>query len=123
MNSYETLDGDIEKVVKVRELPPIEIRNQQVNALIEYFWKMTGRKPKSYQLELLADYILADTLRDKATHKVKQTEYPVLSFTQMKLRNRRERRVGDDNLDFIKTKEVDNNPNSFKVKTKNKEDN
>ena len=122
MNSYDVLDGDIEKVTKVKELPPIEVRNQQVTALIEYFWKVTGRKPKSYQLELLADYILADTLRDKATHKVKQTEYPVLSFTQLKLRNRRERRVGDDNLDFIKTKEVDNNPNSFKVKTKNKED-
>ncbi|MGF9741621.1 hypothetical protein ABEX38_30085 [Priestia megaterium] len=122
MNSYDILDTDIEKVVAVKELPPLDVRKQQIEYLIEYFWKVTGRKPKSYQLERMADYILADTLRDKATHKVKQTEYPVLSFTQMKLRNRRERRVGDENLDFIKVKEVDNNPNSFKVKTRNKEE-
>ncbi|TWM32278.1 hypothetical protein CHCC14819_0474 [Bacillus licheniformis] len=46
----------------------------------------------------------------------------MLSRTQLKLRNRRERRVGDENIDFIKLKEVDNHPNAFKSKTQNKDE-
>jgi len=84
---------------------------------------MTGKRySNSYYLDLLGSYLLADELRDKSTHKVKQTEFPILSHTQQKLRNRRESRVGDEFLDFIILKEIKSHPNTFKTKTQNKEE-
>jgi hypothetical protein len=118
----EIFEKQVDLLLAQKELPPLSLRITEVYTICEVFYKMTGRVPQSYQLDRLGNYILADTLRDKSTHKVKHTEYPVLSYTQVKLRNRRERRVGDDNLDFIKGKEIDNNPNHFKVKTRNKEE-
>jgi hypothetical protein len=115
-------EQQVDLLLNQKEVPETLTRCKQVYDLCEWFYRETGRTPLSYQLERLGNYLLADELRDKSTHKVKHTEYPVLSYTQTKLRNRRERRVGDDNLDFIKGKEVDNNPNHFKVKTRNKED-
>lgn len=118
----EQFEKEVDRLLEQREIPPVEERVQQVYDLCEYFYKETGRTPISYQLDRLGSYILADVLRDKDVHKVKNTEYPILSPTQQKLRNRRESRVGDDNLDFIKSKEVDNNPNAFKVRTQNKDE-
>jgi hypothetical protein len=123
LGAKEQFEKDVERLVTTKELPPIETRIQQVIDLTEWYFEQTG-KPynNSYYLDMLGTYLLADVLRDKGTHKVKQTEYPVLSHTQIKLRNRRERRVGDENLDFIKLKEVDNHPNAFMAKTRNKDD-
>lgn len=113
----------MERLVNTKELLPLETRIKQVEELTEAYFIETGKHyNNSYYLDMLGTYLLADTLRDKGTHKVKQTEYPILSHTQQKLRNRRESRVGDENLDFIKLKEVDNHPNAFKSKTQNKED-
>lgn len=121
MNNF-MFEQQVDLLLIQKELPDVQTRCKQVYDLCEWFYKETGRIPQSYQLERLGNYLLADELRDKSTHKVKHTEYPVLSHTQQKLRNRRESRVGDDNLDFIYNKEVENNPNHFKVKTRNKED-
>jgi hypothetical protein len=113
----------VEELVKTKELLPLEVRIQQVTDLTEGYYEATGKVyNNSYFLTLLGNYILADELRNKSTHKVKQTEYPVLSHTQQKLRNRRERRVGDENIDFIVLKEVKQHPNAFKTKTQNKDE-
>lgn len=118
----EQFEKEVDYLLEQKEIPPVQDRIQQVYDLCELYYKQTGRTPQSYQLDRLGSYILADVLRDKDVHKVKNTEYPILSPTQQKLRNRRENRVGDDNLDFIKNKEVDNNPNAFKVRTQNKDE-
>lgn len=102
---------------------PLETRLKQVTDITEWYYDQTGKHYRNtYFLDLLGTYLLADTLRDKSTHKVKQTEYPVLSHTQQKLRNRRESRVGDENLDFIVLKVVKQHPNAFKTKTQNKDE-
>ncbi|MGN4692244.1 hypothetical protein [Bacillus cereus group sp. BfR-BA-01313] len=121
MNS-EVLEKEIDKLLAQKEVPPVDVRNQQVEDLCELYYNLTGRKPNSNQLQKLGDYILADTLRDKNTHKLKKEAYPVLSHTQQKLRNRKERRVGDSNLDFMKLKHVTNLPNTHRVITTNKKE-
>jgi hypothetical protein len=123
MGYRDQFESEVEKLLAIKEILPLETRIKQVEDLTEWFYNKAGKHySNSYYLDMLGTYILADTLRDKGTHKVKQTEYPILSHTQQKLRNRRERRVGDENLDFIKLKEVDVHPNTFKVKTQNKEE-
>ena len=123
MSIRSKFEKEVERLVNTKELLPLETRIKQVEELTEAYFIETGKHyNNSYYLDMLGTYLLADTLRDKGTHKVKQTEYPILSHTQQKLRNRRESRVGDENLDFIKLKEVDNHPNAFKSKTQNKED-
>lgn len=113
----------VAELLALKEIPDIDTRIKQVEDLTEWYYEKTGKVCRdSFQLTLLGNYILSDILKDKNPHKVKKTTYPVLSRTQLKKRNRRERRVGDDNLDFIKLKEVDSYPNTFKVSTKNKED-
>ncbi len=116
-------EKEVERLLEIKEILPFEERKKQVEDLTEWYFEKTGKHyNNSFYLDLLGTYLLADMLRDKGTHKVKQTEYPVLSHTQQKLRNRRERRVGDENIDFIKLKEVHNHPNSFKKRTQDKDD-
>lgn len=123
MSVKSQFEQRVEKLVATKELLPLSTRIEQVQELTEWYFQQTGeRYDNSYFLDQLGTYLLADTLRDKGTHKVKQAEYPILSETQKKLRNRRESRVGDENLDFIKLKVVDNTPNAFKKKTQNKDE-
>jgi len=119
----DKFEKDVEKLLEIKEILPYETRYKQVEDLTEWYYSMTGKRySNSYYLDLLGSYLLADELRDKSTHKVKQTEFPILSHTQQKLRNRRESRVGDEFLDFIILKEIKSHPNTFKTKTQNKEE-
>jgi hypothetical protein len=119
----DKFEKEVEKLLEIKEILPYETRYKQVEDLTEWYYSVTGKRYKnSYFLDLLGTYLLADELRDKSTHKVKQTEFPILSHTQQKLRNRRESRVGDEFLDFIILKEIKQHPNAFKTKTQNKEE-
>ena len=123
MGYRDKFEKDVEKLLEIKEILPYETRYKQVEDLTEWYYSMTGKRySNSYYLDLLGSYLLADELRDKSTHKVKQTEFPILSHTQQKLRNRRESRVGDEFLDFIILKEIKVHPNTFKTKTQNKEE-
>lgn len=118
----ELFEKEVDVLLEMKELLPLSTRLSQVEDLCEKFFVTTEKRPPSFQLDRLGNYLLADMLRDKDIHKVKKQEYPVLSEGQQKLRNRRERRVGDENLDFIKIKEIDTNPNAFKKRTNNKDE-
>lgn len=123
MNYRGYFEKEAERLAYAKEFPPLETRIQQVEDLTEWYYMAVGKHYNyAYHLELLGSYILADTLRDKATHKVKKSEYPILSESQQKLRNRRESRVGDENLDFIYLKSVKTHPNAFKTTTQNKDE-
>ena len=123
MGYRDKFEKEVEKLLEIKEILPYETRYKQVEDLTEWYYSVTGKRYKnSYFLDLLGTYLLADELRDKSTHKVKQTEFPILSHTQQKLRNRRESRVGDEFLDFIILKEIKQHPNAFKTKTQNKEE-
>jgi hypothetical protein len=123
MSIRQQFEDKVEKLVSNKELLTFDQRKEQVEELTEWYFLLTGKHYRnSFFLDMLGTYLLADTLRDKGVHKVSQTAYPILSYTQQRLRNQRERRVGDENIDFIKLKAVDNHPNTFKVRTQNLED-
>jgi hypothetical protein len=123
MGYRDQFEKKVEKLLETKELLPYATRYMQVLELTEWYYEMTGKKySNSFYLDMLGTYLLADELRDKGTHKVKQKEYPILSHTQQKLRNRRESRVGDENIDFIKLKEIHNHPNAYKTNTQNKDE-
>ncbi|MGG0487219.1 hypothetical protein ABEY65_28115 [Priestia aryabhattai] len=123
MSIKSQFEEKVEELAATKELLPLETRIKQVEDLTEWYFELTGKHyDNSHFLDMLATYILADTMRDRSTHKVKKAEYPILSNSQQKLRNRRESRVGDEFLDFIKLKEVDNHPNAFKTNTQNRQE-
>jgi len=123
MTTKEQFERDAELILSSKDELTTAERIKKVEDLTEWYFDQTGKHYKgSYYLERLGSYILSDELRDRSTFKVKNTEYPILSETQQKFRHRRESRVGDDNMDFIKLKAVDNHPNYFKKVTRNKDD-
>lgn len=125
MNYKAEFEAQAEALHKTKtvDLPPIEVRREQVEKLTEWYFDATGKHfDYGYHLDLLASYILADHLRDKNPYKSRHSDYPALSETQQKTRNRHESRVGDDNMDFIKMREVDKHPNYFRKVTRNRED-
>lgn len=105
----------------VEDIPTIEERNDQVNKLIEEYFEITGEVPKPHVLERLGNYLLLDTLRDMSPHKVKQTEYPVLSKYQQKRRTKRHVLMESDKLDWFNERRK-NNPNTRKVRRTNKDE-
>lgn len=90
--------------LKIAECPPVEIRNKQVDELIEQYYKEVGRYPKSYVLEQLGSYIIVHELKNKDVDKVTNTAFPILSEIQLKRRNRKQMLMQDSTIDFLNTK-------------------
>lgn len=65
-----------------------EFKIKFVNALVEAYYEQTGRVPDPYELSRLATWLVVDTTNNP--HKISNTEYPILSHDQLKLRQRRE---------------------------------
>ena len=59
------------------ELPPVDVRNWEVSELISEYLGAVGERPDPVELSRLADYILADTLRDPTPYKSNKSEYPI----------------------------------------------
>lgn len=89
---------------KLEDAPRPEIINQQVETLIEEYYKYVGSYPKPHVLELLANYILVNELKDKDVDKVANQDFPILSDIQLKRRARKQMLVQDSTLDFLNTK-------------------
>lgn len=66
----------------------IEFRNILTKALTEAYFEQTGKIPERYELERLGTWIVEDKSNDP--DKVTNTEFPILSRGQMKVRRRRE---------------------------------
>lgn len=77
---------------------PTPWRCQAVQALTDAYIEQTGESPDPDQLTILADYILMDDLKDTHPDKVANTEYPILSEGQLRLRFRREPSINLDNF-------------------------
>ena len=89
---------------KLQDAPKVEVITSQVNALIEEYYSKVGKFPKSYVLELLANYILINELKNKDVDKVANNEFPILSEVQIKRRNRKQVSMQDETIDFLNTK-------------------
>lgn len=71
----------------VMELPE---RIKMIDDLLVAYVKQTGEVPDATQINRLTDFILREDLRNRHPDKVTNTEFPILSGGQLKLRGRRE---------------------------------
>lgn len=104
----EKFEDIVEKVLIDYKDKSDEEVNAVVNQLCEEYVQHFGKKPPSYQLTLLADLILKEDMRNPSSHKVQEEEYPFLSNTQRKRRNKREFVAMDDTLEHMNYKRKNN---------------
>ena len=86
------------------ELPPVEVRNWEVSELISEYLGAVGERPDPVELSRLADYILADTLRDPTPYKSNKSEYPIENGYQRAQAVSREMSMEGGILDYLHSK-------------------
>jgi hypothetical protein len=107
INKYiEDFDARCEELsnTKLEDAPKVEVIINQVNEMIEEYFKYVGSMPKPKSLERLANYILVNELKSKDVDKVANTDFPILSDIQLKRRARKQMVMQDSTLDFLNTK-------------------
>jgi hypothetical protein len=65
----------------------MDYKKSEVERMIEGYVAATGEYPSESFLEMLADVLLSDMLRDDDIDKTRKNEYPILSENQVKRRN------------------------------------
>lgn len=86
------------------QTPSLEVREREVQGLVDQHVEMTGEYPQPYALTKLADYLLADHLKDPDRDKVANNEYPVLSQYQAFRRSKSQVAMESDTMDFLESK-------------------
>lgn len=87
----------------------IEEKNYLVALWSELHYEAKGKYPSSYDLTMLADWLLSDMLKDVSSSKVQNTEYPVLSKSQIKTRYK-EVSMTQEIVDMLHYKRATNQP-------------
>lgn len=102
----EQFSEAIEHLSKIgfADLPDAEDRVEQCDELIEEHYAITGRLPDKRHLSKLSDFILAGDLKDSSVDKVTNTEYPILSTTQLVRRESKQVSMETDNLNYLDSK-------------------
>jgi len=90
--------------IEKEDLPSYEIRTEIVECISELFYELFGRFPSSLSLDLLANVLLADYIKDKA--KTKEDELQFLTPSQEKRRKQKEFSAVDETMNFIYSKDV-----------------
>lgn len=72
----------------IEEFPnaTVDEKNYLIETWGELYYQSKGKQPTSYDLVMLADWLLADELKNVSSSKVQNTEYPILSKSQIKTR-------------------------------------
>ena len=86
------------------ELPSVEVRNWEVEELTNEYLEAVGERPDPLELSALADYILADTLRDPTSYKSSRSEYPIENGYQRAQALSRELAMEGNILDYLHSK-------------------
>jgi hypothetical protein len=119
---FEQFKLEVEKLINSEVVLTVDEKNEMVDKLCESYVEQTGTKPDSYQLSLLANWILEDDIKNKATNKVRTVEYNFHSHRQSIRRNRKEVITQDDTMDFLHSKYHKRLDSVFKKKTQDYED-
>lgn len=93
-------------------------KNEIVEQVAEYYCIQTGFQIRNEMLTALADFLLDSCLADKDIDKVKNTEYPVLSFRQLHRRSRREVALEAETLQHFDNRNNYNFPQKRNTKEK-----
>jgi hypothetical protein len=85
-NYKQSFTAEVDQLVK-QDLT-VEFKNKLIQGMTDAYVEQTGEIPDSYELSRLATWLVEDKENDP--DKVTNTEYPILSESQIKLRKRRE---------------------------------
>lgn len=99
----------VEQLIETNPDATIEDKNQLIEEWTESFYARNGKLPSSLELSKLADWLLADTLKDVSRSKVQKEEFPILSRPQIE-RRYREISLESDIVDVIRLKRRSNQP-------------
>lgn len=99
----------VEQLIETNPNATIEDKNHLIEDWTESFYERSGKLPSSLELSKLADWLLADTLKDVSRSKVQKEEFPILSRPQIE-RRYREISLESDIVDVIHLKRRSNQP-------------
>ena len=96
-------------------LPDLTVgeKNTLADEWISQYIEEKGKRPPSKDLIKLADWLLADDLKDKSRSKVQNTEFPILSRSQLE-RRYRELSMENDIVDVLRLRKINNIPTKKK---------
>lgn len=102
----------LNKVEKItgKDIPLNEKKLFIIEITEEYFHETNELMPEEL-LIILANWFLECILKSKDVDKVSKSEYPILSYHQIKRRNYKQLSVSNETLDYI------NQPKSKKVRS------
>lgn len=80
-------------------------KNSIVEEICEYYIRQTGYQIPNSMLSALADFLLDEVLADPRANKVSKTEYPILSFDQLRRRQKKLVPLDLEYLDHLTAKE------------------
>lgn len=105
----------INAMVEVAPVPSLQERyNRTVQINEEFFERTEGNNLPPYLLNILADLILLEILKDKDVDKVSKTEFAILSPRQLRRRDKRENSVESEIMDFLNLKYVKQKDSLYK---------
>lgn len=114
--AYEKLTGIIEELEARHGLTAEELVVISGD-LLEDFVSQFGEYPKATYLTRLANLLLRDELKNRDRLKIRKSEYPILSSTQIRFRDRREKPLETNKMDYFTTKYVLNLGSTYKKRT------
>lgn len=87
----------------------VEEKNKYADYWITKHLEEKGKVPPSRDLVKLADWLLAGDLKDKSRSKVQNTEFPILSRSQIE-RRYRELSMESEIVDVLRLRKINNLP-------------
>lgn len=97
------------EVITSTEIPLDEKKDLIIDITEQYFYETNEVMPEEL-LVILTNWFLACILKSKDIDKVSKSEYPILSYHQIKRRNNKQLSVSYETLDYI------SQPKSKKIK-------
>lgn len=76
-------------------------RKEIIESTADYYIKITGYQLPRPMVSALADFLLNEDITNSDCYKVSNTEYPFLTFRQLKRRNKREYLLGDTVTEYL----------------------
>ena len=87
----------------------VDEKNKHADEWIAQYIEEKGKRPPSKDLVKLADWLLSDDLKDKSRSKVQNTEFPILSRSQIE-RRYRELSMENEIVDVLRLRKINNIP-------------
>jgi len=89
-NYFYTFKILVSRMLAMNPIPPLQGRIDAIELLTEAYIDQTSEAPEGVQLNLLANWLLVEVLRDAHPDKVTRTDFPIMNKGQLRTRHYRE---------------------------------